>query len=64
MNDRFTFKRIIASVLMLVAFILIVSECDNTGLLILSKIVGAVVGYRGYILLLRGMTADELDEGV
>lgn len=58
MNDRFTFKRIIASVLMLIAFILIVSECDNTVLLILSKIVGGVIGYAGYVMLLRELKED------
>lgn len=58
MNDRFTFKRIIASVLILVAFMLIVSDCDNMGLLILSKIVGAIVGYVGYIMLSNELKED------
>jgi hypothetical protein len=43
---------------MLVAFILIVSECDNMGLLILSKIVGGVIGYAGYVMLLRELKED------
>lgn len=58
MNDKFNFKRIVSSVLILVSFILIVSECDNTGLLILSKIVGGVIGYAGYIMLLRELRED------
>lgn len=58
MNDKFNFKRIVSSVLILVAFILIVSECDNTGLLILSKIVGGVIGYAGYVMLLRELKED------
>lgn len=51
MEDRFTFKRVIASLLMLVAFILIVSECDNMFIFIMSKIVGGIVGYIGYVIL-------------
>ena len=59
MNDRFTFKRIIASVLILVSFILIVAECDDMGMFIISKIVGAVIGYIGYIILLKELKEDE-----
>lgn len=59
LNDKFTFRRIIASVLILVSFILIVAECDDMGMFIISKIVGAIIGYVGYIIML-----DELREEV
>jgi hypothetical protein len=35
----------------MIAFILIVAECEDMNMFIISKIVGAVVGYIGYIML-------------
>lgn len=58
LNDKFTFRRIIASVLILVSFILIVAECDDMGMFIISKIVGCVIGYIGYIMLLKELKED------
>jgi hypothetical protein len=40
------------------ALVLIVSECDNMGMFIISKIVGAVVGYIGYIMLSKELKED------
>lgn len=58
MSDKFNFKRIIASVLIMIAFILIVAECDNMGMFIISKIVGGIIGYVGYIMLLKELKED------
>lgn len=58
MNDKFTCKKIVASVLIMIALILIVSECDNVGMFIISKIVGAIIGYVGYIMLSNELKED------
>jgi len=58
MNDKFNFKRIIASVLIMIALVLIVAECNNMSVFVVSKIVGAVVGYVGYIMLLKELKED------
>lgn len=58
MNDKFNFKKIVASVLMMIALILIVAECDNMCMFIISKIVGGIIGYVGYIILLNELKED------
>ena len=57
-------KKFIGGFLMWVALLLLVCECDSMSLLIVSKIVGGVVGYVGYVILLRNLSAEELNERV
>jgi hypothetical protein len=58
-------KKTIGGLLMWVSLIMFVCECNHTmSWFILSKIFGAIVGYIGYILLLRGMSKGELNEEV
>lgn len=57
-------KKFIGGLLMWLALILLVCECDNMTLLILSKIAGGVVGYVGYIMLLKNLSSEELNEQV
>lgn len=61
MNDKFNFKKIVASVLMMIALILIVAECDNMCMFIISKIVGGVIGYIGYIIMLNELKEEDYE---
>lgn len=54
-------KKFIGGLLMWLALILLVCECDNTALLIISKVIGGVVGYVGYIMLLKNLSSEELN---
>lgn len=57
-------KKAIGGLLMCLALILFVCDCDNMTLLIISKIVGGIVGYVGYIMLLKNLSSEELNERV
>lgn len=57
-------KKAIGGLLMWLALILFVCDCDNMTLLIVSKIVGGIVGYVGYIMLLKNLNSEELNEQV
>lgn len=58
MNDKFTCKKIVASVLIMIALVFIVAECDDMSVFVVSKIVGCVIGYIGYIMLLKELKED------
>lgn len=57
-------KKFIGGFLMWVALLLLVCECDSMSLLMLSKVAGGVVGYVGYVMLLKNLSAEELNERV
>jgi hypothetical protein len=57
-------KKAIGGLLMWLALILFVCDCDIMTLLIVSKIVGGIVGYVGYIMLLKNHSSEELNEQV
>lgn len=57
-------KKAIGGLLMWLALILFVCDCDNMTLLIVSKIVGGIVGYVGYIMLLKNLSSEVLNERV
>lgn len=57
-------KKFIGGLLMWLALILFVCDCDNTTLLIVSKIVGGIVGYVGYVMLLKNLSSEVLNERV
>lgn len=55
-------KKTLGALLMWCAFIMLVCECDYLGLFVIVKLVGLLVGWVGYKVMIRNMSEEELNE--